>query len=237
MAKRARRPAFDVRLTDCKDAVLQAYDVYDSARSAILTADIQRLLPKPIQRALWDTFQWLCEHGGSGRRSEVLDYVERAAAVSDMPTFCGYETAHKASKRLVLHLWRLLRRRELQEYDAQELRQLVARTPEINRASTRERILDEYRAALKRFDASRPAPSKTATSSIEGLTLDELALAVYFKHPNWKKKQIAKVLGRPPQSLAPRRCPQLTNAMKAWRNTSDSLGCGSKDKHGGLEAW
>jgi hypothetical protein len=71
------------------------------------------------------------------------------------------------------------------------------------------------------------------------LTLDEKALALFFAEPSRNKTEIARLLKlKNVQSLSPKRCPKLHDAMKAWREANGSNPVrGTKDKQGNLEAW
>lgn len=71
---------------------------------------------------------------------------------------------------------------------------------------------------------------------VQPLSLDARAAAVFFENPTLTKKQIAQKIGCKPQSLAPDRCPKLTAAMKALKE-SERLKHGSKSKGGIVEAW
>jgi hypothetical protein len=85
---------------------------------------------------------------------------------------------------------------------------------------------------------AEPPPDGHQRSSSEA-PLDARALAVFIKHPDWTKVQIAEHLRCNEKSLTPKRCPKLASAMAASKAKIDPTRRrirGSKD-HGNLEAY
>jgi hypothetical protein len=81
---------------------------------------------------------------------------------------------------------------------------------------------------------------KDATESKPKLSLDEQALAVFFKDQTLSKAAIARRLGKEPPSLCPERCPKLDAAMRAYKakiDPSRRMNRGKKDANGTVEAW
>lgn len=96
---------------------------------------------------------------------------------------------------------------------------------------------DEERQTAERLteQSTSDGDSQRIGESSGNLELDEKAVAVFLKHKDWKKKEIAAFLNCHPKSLAPKRCPHLHGAMQAYRKPD--LPRGSKDSQGNLEAW
>lgn len=66
-------------------------------------------------------------------------------------------------------------------------------------------------------------------------TVEQRALAVLMKHPDWTKKRIAEAVPCHPKSLAPKRAPLLHKAIQIVK--SRNLPDGSKSADGKIEAW
>jgi len=78
--------------------------------------------------------------------------------------------------------------------------------------------------------------TETKPATAPKQSLDVQALALLLADPTRKIKEIAKLLNRPTQSLAPKRCPKLHQAMAA-RRSAQAPPRGSKGREGNLEAW
>jgi hypothetical protein len=84
---------------------------------------------------------------------------------------------------------------------------------------------------LREQAGRRPTGKPTAS-------LDARAVGVLAEHPDWTKKQIAAALGSNARSLAPKRCPNLAAAIKAYKDARKGrLPRGSKTADGQVEAW
>jgi hypothetical protein len=72
------------------------------------------------------------------------------------------------------------------------------------------------------------------------MSVEARALAVFFQHPDWTKKEIADEVGCHEKSLAPSRCKKLDAAIKARKSGIDPdhpHHRGTKDSEGNLEAY
>jgi hypothetical protein len=91
----------------------------------------------------------------------------------------------------------------------------------------------------QRADGTPPDKQPPPEESPE-LSLDARALALFIADTRRKKTDIAKLLRlRNSQSLAPKRCPKLSAAMRAHRAADPDRRRvrGSKDREGNLEAY
>jgi hypothetical protein len=88
--------------------------------------------------------------------------------------------------------------------------------------------------AALHWRAALPQPPRA-----KGTTRDEEALALFLADTSRTKTDLARQLElKNPQSLSPKRCPKLTQAMRAWREANAGQKIrGTKDKDGNLEAW
>jgi hypothetical protein len=100
---------------------------------------------------------------------------------------------------------------------------------------------EKHESPLLDPTATRPPASQLA---LLGASLDEQALAVFLsRNGAVTKKEIARILVESKvrekcheKSLAPKRCPRLNTAIRAYRN-AHKLPRGSKDREGNVEAY
>jgi hypothetical protein len=81
-------------------------------------------------------------------------------------------------------------------------------------------------------------PSEQAVSRAE--TIEAKAVATWFQHKDWTKKQIAEAIGCHEKQLSPKRCPTLAAAIQAYKDSNEANRRqvrGSKDKEGTVEAY
>ena len=99
------------------------------------------------------------------------------------------------------------------------------------------RLVKRLRGWALKLSQSKLVPARQPSNEKPQMSLDARAVAVFFEHCDWTKKQIAEHLGCHEKSLAPKRCPNLHKAMAIWKAADRRSIRGSKNAEGDLEAW
>lgn len=101
-------------------------------------------------------------------------------------------------------------------------------------------LTERGRAEIARYEVlpdAKDTPLTNEDIKPRKESLDARALALFLEDKTRRKADIARILKRRTQSLAPSRCPELDKAMRAWKTPRGAgIPRGSKDKDGRIEA-